>query len=147
MQVLPRLRNCIPLSYRYTKDDSSYVPQVLSLIYSTDLRCVAITHRVEDQTVEATIRQLEALDPKIQDVLARPALWGLRSFGWKVLCKEPPTDAQQQKWQRVVAPFLQVMADRNVLLLRVAGAYLRFARVFSHSRTDCASLECPKGVQ
>ncbi|TFK84955.1 hypothetical protein K466DRAFT_664821 [Polyporus arcularius HHB13444] len=92
-----------------------------------NLRCVAITHRVEDQTVEATIRQLEALDPKIQDVLARPAFWGLRSFGWKVLCKEPPTDVEQQKWQRAVAPFLQVMADRNVLLLRVA--------------------ECPKGVQ
>ncbi|KAI0692591.1 hypothetical protein C8T65DRAFT_745096 [Cerioporus squamosus] len=108
------------LILRYTGPDISYVPHALSLIRSMDLRSLAITHRVEDQTVDAMVRHLEAFSPRLQVLLVRSAFWSLRLCAWEILGKELPDDAGQEKWKKAVTPFLQVMADRNILSLRVA---------------------------
>lgn len=67
------------------------------------------------------MQQLEALNPKLQDLLARPAFWDLHSVSWWVLCKALPKGEEQEQWKKAVTPFLQVMAERNILRVTVGG--------------------------
>ena len=80
-----------------------------------------ITHRVEDQSLEGTVEQLEALNPKLQDLLARPAFWDLRRVVWEVLCKVLPKAEEREQWKLSVTQFLQVMAHRKILRVTVGG--------------------------
>ncbi|KAI0692587.1 hypothetical protein C8T65DRAFT_745091 [Cerioporus squamosus] len=113
------LENLETLTLRYAKDDISIVTQVLSHIRSSKLRWLAIDHRVQDQTREATIRQLGALDPKLQDVSARPIFWDLQWVEWIVSCTVLPAAAEMERLRHAVMPFVQVLADRRILSVRV----------------------------
>ena len=109
------------LTLRVTRDDVTIVPRVLSSVRSPDLLLLFIVHRVEEQTIAGTVKQLDALNPKLQDVLARPAFWTLRAVSWSVRCVTLPADVDQARWKTSLAPFLQVIADRNILVFTVDG--------------------------
>ncbi|KAI0692586.1 hypothetical protein C8T65DRAFT_833950 [Cerioporus squamosus] len=103
------------LTLRLTKGDIAVAPHALSHLRSPSLRWLGIAHRVEDQSPETTVRQLEALDPALADVLERPTFWDLKGLRWAVICRVLPGDAGQQRWKRAITPFVQVMADRKLL--------------------------------
>ncbi|RPD60468.1 hypothetical protein L226DRAFT_386679 [Lentinus tigrinus ALCF2SS1-7] len=119
LQGISALDKLVTVTLRLTKDDISVLPAALVHVRSPNLRNLRIMHRVESQTREATVWQLNALKPKLADIFRRPAFWGLALFHWAVLCQVLPGDAERQNWKKAVAPFLQVMADRNILRLTV----------------------------
>ena len=113
------LHKLVTLVLHVTQADIAAVPFALSHIRSPRLRAIGIVHRVEDQTPAATARQLDALPA----LLARPAFWSLHALHWFVRCQAWTGDKEEEeeRWREALMPFLQVMADRNVLVLAVDG--------------------------
>ncbi|KAI0730435.1 hypothetical protein C8Q76DRAFT_782195 [Earliella scabrosa] len=119
---LASLERLASIGLRFSKEDISFVLQALTYVRSRDLRLLVITHRVEDQSLEGTMEQLEALNPKLQDLLARPAFWDLRRVVWEVLCKVLPKAEEREQWKLSVTQFLQVMAHRKILRVTVGDS-------------------------
>ncbi|TFK85410.1 hypothetical protein K466DRAFT_654268 [Polyporus arcularius HHB13444] len=118
---LAALEKLVIFTLRLTKSDIAVAPQALSHIRSTSLRWLGIAHRVEEQSPEATVRQLETLNPKLADVLERPTFWDLKGLRWAVHCRVLPAYVAQQKWKRAVTPFVPVMEDRKLLSVVIEG--------------------------